>query len=260
MRRQIAAAMVAVAVLVLASTGSAADEFTLTVVSQTNTTITFNYPQQPGFGYLYSANGVVVSRTNNPTRVEVKFSKANSYEVAAIVKGTIGSYSVNTPPPALTYTSSVSDGATVVQGTTWTATVTPQPDAVQFWADGSMLGQDSTSPYAQTLNVPVGTHDLGLCAVTAGLRTCFGTGGVVAAITVTSPNPPPPVPGASLYIAPSGSDTAACSQSAPCRSINRAYQVAQCGTVVQVAAGTYPSQSVSPNGALNNCSSRVVFQ
>jgi hypothetical protein len=247
----------AVAAVVLTAAGAAADSFTLTVVAQTNSTITFSYPQQPGYGYLYSANGVVVSRTNDPTRVQVKFSKVNSYEVAAIVKGTTGSYPV-TPPPATTYTSSVSDGDTVVQGTTWTATVTPQPDAVQFWADGSMLGQDSTSPYTQTLNVPVGTHDLGLCSVTALERTCFGTGGVVASITVTSSNPPPP--GASLYIAPSGSDTATCSQSMPCRSLNRAYQVASCGAVVSVAGGTYPSQTISSNGALANCTQRIVFQ
>jgi hypothetical protein len=89
----------AVSALVLTAAGSAADSFTLTIVAQTNSTITFSYPQQSGYGYLYSANGQLVSRTNDPTRTTVRFSKASSYQVAAIAKGTIGSYPVAPPPP-----------------------------------------------------------------------------------------------------------------------------------------------------------------
>ena len=50
------------------------------------------------------------------------------------------------------------------------------------------------------------------------------------------------------YVTPSGSDTAACTSSAPCKSLARAYAVAVSGDVVSVAAGTYPAQTV-PGGS-----------
>lgn len=88
------------AFVVLAVSGaSAADSFTLTVVSQTNNSITFSYPQQTGHGYFYFANDVLVSRTYDSTKTQIKFSKANTYKVATIVEGASGSYPVTPPPP-----------------------------------------------------------------------------------------------------------------------------------------------------------------
>jgi chitodextrinase len=59
--------------------------------------------------------------------------------------------------------------------------------------------------------------------------------------------PPPPPPGgggsASLFVAPGGSDGGSCTQAAPCASFQRAYEVAAPGAVVEVAGGTYPSQT-----------------
>jgi hypothetical protein len=46
------------------------------------------------------------------------------------------------------------------------------------------------------------------------------------------------------YVSPAGSDTASCTTSAPCKSLDRAYAVASGGDVISVAAGTYPSQSL----------------
>ena len=48
----------------------------------------------------------------------------------------------------------------------------------------------------------------------------------------------------SVYVATTGSDTGACTQTAPCKSFDRAYRVAKSGQVVEVAAGTYPGQTV----------------
>jgi len=95
MMRKFVVGLIAFALIFVVS-GAAADEFGLTVVNETDTTITFSYPQQTGYGYLYSANGVVVSRTNNAAQTTVTFAKADSYEVATIVKGTTGTYT--TPP------------------------------------------------------------------------------------------------------------------------------------------------------------------
>jgi hypothetical protein len=64
-------------------------------------------------------------------------------------------------------------------------------------------------------------------------------------VPVPTPDPPvhPDVP-ASRFVSPGGSDSATCSASDPCRSFSRAYQAAQPGEVVDVAAGTYPTQRI----------------
>lgn len=50
---------------------------------------------------------------------------------------------------------------------------------------------------------------------------------------------------ADLYLAPNGSDAAACTAAAPCLTLQRAFDLAAPGAVVQVASGTYPSQELS---------------
>jgi hypothetical protein len=63
----------------------------------------------------------------------------------------------------------------------------------------------------------------------------------------TSACPPTPPPGAAnLYVSTSGSDGNACTQAAPCATLNRAFQVAQPGAVVEVAGGTYGAQGINP--------------
>jgi hypothetical protein len=54
---------------------------------------------------------------------------------------------------------------------------------------------------------------------------------------------------ADLYVSPSGSDGASCAPSAPCASVNRAYRAAKPGQVVEVAAGSYGSQSITYDGS-----------
>jgi len=89
------------AFFVVAVTAGGADTFQLRVVSQTTSTITLGWDAQPGYGYLFSAGGVLVSRTNDPSKTSVKFSKVTpaSYDVDVIVKGANGHYPAITPPP-----------------------------------------------------------------------------------------------------------------------------------------------------------------
>ena len=47
-----------------------------------------------------------------------------------------------------------------------------------------------------------------------------------------------------LFVAPGGSDVGGCSRSAPCASFGRAYSLAAPGAVVEVAAGSYPLQTL----------------
>jgi hypothetical protein len=60
---------------------------------------------------------------------------------------------------------------------------------------------------------------------------------------------PPPAP-ATLFVTPGGSNTSPCTRAEPCRSFNRAYQTAEPGETVEVAGGSYPSQTLdAKNGA-----------
>lgn len=54
----------------------------------------------------------------------------------------------------------------------------------------------------------------------------------------------PSADAATRYVSPSGSDSASCTSGAPCRSLNRGYQVARPGDVVQVAGGSYSGQRI----------------
>jgi hypothetical protein len=62
-----------------------------------------------------------------------------------------------------------------------------------------------------------------------------------------------------VYLSPSGSDAAACTQAAPCRTFDRGYRVASAGSEVILAAGSYGSQSLS-NEPVKSSSEKVLFR
>jgi hypothetical protein len=62
-----------------------------------------------------------------------------------------------------------------------------------------------------------------------------------------------------VFVSPSGSDAAACSAAAPCRSFNRAYRVAQPGQQVSVAAGSYAGETIAYDAAKAGAGKRVVI-
>ena len=61
-------------------------------------------------------------------------------------------------------------------------------------------------------------------------------------------------------MSPTGSDSAACKQAAPCSSFDRAYHLAKPGSRVFLMSGDYGGQSLSYNAALVGASDKVVFQ
>ncbi|HMJ33998.1 MAG TPA: Ig-like domain-containing protein [Baekduia sp.] len=61
------------------------------------------------------------------------------------------------------------------------------------------------------------------------------------------------------YVAPSGSDTAACTQAAPCKTFDRAYRAASAGSEVEIAGGTYGGQDFNGPPA-KATSERIVFR
>lgn len=82
--------------------------------------------------------------------------------------------------------------------------------------------------------------------------------GSEAAPEAQAPPTVTPEPPADLYVAPRGSDKASCTKEAPCASFNRAFEVAEPGDVVEVAAGTYPDQVVDADAKAGG--PRVVFR
>jgi len=68
--------------------------------------------------------------------------------------------------------------------------------------------------------------------------------------------------GKTWYLSTTGSDSNACTQSAPCLSFNRAYDVASPGDTVQVAAGVYGGQTINWDASKAGTSSvpNVVFE
>jgi hypothetical protein len=60
-------------------------------------------------------------------------------------------------------------------------------------------------------------------------------------------------------MAASGSDSGRCSRARPCRTFDRAYQVAAPGATIQVGAGTYPGQAINSRPAKRSAAD-VVFR
>ena len=83
------------------------------------------------------------------------------------------------------------------------------------------------------------------------VSTAAGASGSTAACT-------PPPGAADHYVSPSGSDSAACTQAAPCATFGRAYRAASPGELVSVEPGHYPRQTI-PVDATKTSSSDVVF-
>jgi hypothetical protein len=66
-------------------------------------------------------------------------------------------------------------------------------------------------------------------------------------------------PSGTLYLSPSGSDAGSCTQGAPCKTLARAYALAQGGETVKLAAGTYTDSSL-PLTSGKTSAAPVVFE
>ena len=52
-----------------------------------------------------------------------------------------------------------------------------------------------------------------------------------------------------LFVSPTGNDAGRCTNAAPCRSLGRAYRVAELGSIVQVAGGSYGAQTIGDDSS-----------
>ena len=154
-------------------------------------------------------------------------------------------WTVNVPPPDTTAPeTSISAGpsGTVASASaSFSFSSSEAGSSFQCQLDAGAWGS-CTSPKAYS-GLANGSHSF-------DVRATDGAGNTDAspASRAWTVNVPPPPPGsANVYLSPSGSDSAACTQASPCQSMARGYAVATAGQVVQLAAGTYPRQEV-PSG------------
>jgi hypothetical protein len=133
--------------------------------------------------------------------------------------------------------------------------------------DGARVGTTTALSYTfaslacgKSYSLAVSAHDaVGNVSNPALATTVEAT----AACTAAPPPPPPPAPpsggaSGSVFVATGGSDGNPCSAAAPCASFNRAYRVAQPGQVVEVAAGTYSSQTIQADSSKTSTSDVVI--
>jgi hypothetical protein len=73
------------------------------------------------------------------------------------------------------------------------------------------------------------------------------------------PAPTPTGPAATVFLSPSGSDSSACTNTAPCRTFDRAYRVAGSGDTVELAAGSYADQWLNYDASKTSAAD-VVFR
>lgn len=204
--RKLALATLAALVLVIPA---AAADLPLRVVSQTNSTITLGWTPVSGYGYLFSVNGKVVSRTNDASRNNVKFAKvANAtYEVAALVKGDIGKHPVVTPPPPGDTTPPSAPSSIAITSTSQTSVTVGWGAATdnvavtnyRIYRDTTLIGQGPGSSggfantWVDTSRTCNESHEYGVEAQDAA----GNTSPKVTVIGATAPcsDPPPPPPG-----------------------------------------------------------------
>ncbi len=204
-------ALIIALLVVSVSAAVGADSFSVHIVSQTNSTITLGWDPQPGYGYLFSAEGQLVSRTSDPSRSTVKFAKnsANSYDVDVIVKGANG-HCCEVPNPGDTQppTAPTNLRSTSVTQTTATIAWDASTDNVgvtnyRIYRNGSLIGQGAGSSGGFT----DAWSDSGLlCSTnyTYGVEAQDNAGNTstrtLVAVTTSTCDTPPPPPGSGTTI------------------------------------------------------------
>jgi chitodextrinase len=122
-----------------------------------------------------------------------------------------------------------------------------------LYRNGTNVGSTTSTSYSYTGLTCNTSYTLAIDAADAA-----GNRSGKATVTATTSACPPPSGNAQVYVARNGSDSASCSASSPCASLQRAYSVASPGDVVEVAGGTYPPQTIDSGS--KSSSADVVFR
>ena len=156
----------------------------------------------------------------------------------------------DTEDPTAPTTLAAAAGATSVALTWHAATDNVGVTGYRVWQGSLLLGSPTSTNYPVS-GLGCGTSYAFHVAAVDAAGNASAQASVTTSTTACPPPPPPPPPppasGADFYVAPSGSDSNACTQANPCLTLNRAYHVAGSGKVVQIAGGTYGAQDIRPD-------------
>ena len=200
-----------------------------------------------------STTGTVTGLTCNTTYtlgVDAADAVGNRSAIRTVTASTSACVAADTTPPSTPMGLAVTGATSSSVSLAWTASTDNVGVAGYGVTNGSnWVGTTTTRTYTVPNLACGSTYSLGVDAYDeAGNRS--GKAMVSASTGVCSAPPAsPPSGSASVYVSSGGSDSAGCSVSAPCRSFDRAYRVARAGEVVEVAAGSYGSQSIGKDAA-----------
>ena len=222
-------------------------------------------------GYRVVLDGATVATTTSRSHTYSGLACGTEYTVGVSAYDAAGNTSAVAtapartsacPPPADTLPPSPPTGlvATNVSESSATLGWSTSSDNVGvtgygYYRDGSLVGSGTATGFTFSGLGCGTTPTLGVDAFDAAGNRSSRTVLAVA----TAPCPPPSSGGAQRFVSTVGSDAGVCSAVAPCRSFDRAYRVAAPGEVVEVAAGSYPSQRIDKDASKTSASD-VVFR
>ena len=202
-------------------------------------------------GYGVYRNNTSVGSTAGTTFAVTGLACNTSYTLAVDAYDAAGNRSAKGSVTASTAACPDSIAPSAPTGLTVTAT-TPSSVSVSWTASSDNVGVTGYGAYVNGVSAGSATSTshtfAGLACETSytlAVDAVDGSGNrsaktTVAASTGACPN---------LRVSPTGADTAACLPTAPCRTLNRAYAVAQPGQIVEMAAGTYPAQTINTDSS-----------
>jgi chitodextrinase len=216
-------------------------------------------------GYRLYKNGAVAATTTNLSYTFTGLTCGTSYTIALEAYDAAGNVSNKAMATGTTSTSPCSNADTTPPSApaNLTASASSETSISSSWSassdnvgvagynvyDGATRVASTTATSASITGLLCGTtHTIGVEAYdaagnvstratkAASTAACSGGGGGGGGT-------------ASLFLSPSGSDGSPCTAAAPCRNFQRAYDLAAAGAIVQLAGGSYGSQSISGSHA-----------
>ena len=253
----------------IATTGACSDTqppstpASLALTSRTQTSISIVWAASTDnvgvTGYGVYRNGTRIGTTQLTTSTFTGLTCGTSYTLgvdaadaagnrspqATVLMSTTACSTGDTQPPSVPANQAIS----TVTRTSFTMTWSASTDNVGVTGYNVYLNnvRVTTVPglsYTYTGLTCATTYTVGLEARDAAGNVSNRAQATAPATTQSCLDTPPPT-GGQVYLSPSGSDSNPCSAAAPCRSLDRAYDLAAPGDVIELACGAYGSQSVT---------------
>jgi chitodextrinase len=232
-------------------------------------------------GYTVYLAGIQLQTASNTGPLTISsLTCATSYKVAVDAYDAAGNHSPrtqitvittacpaassDTSPPTSPANPTIGSVSTSGLTVSWTASAdNVAVTGYRVFVNGSQAGSTAATSYPVS-GLTCGTsYTLAVEAFDAAGNTSSRpqVTGSTSACTATPPPASPPA-GAQLYVATGGSDSTCTRGDAtkPCATFQRAYQVAQLGDTVQVAAGNYPAQLLTDVSGKTSAGAAITFQ